>query len=148
MKRTIIIVLGGALLIFLVVRMFFVLVGRQDDVQREFVSMLNYDLSARVDSVGIFNKNAPVGFLYVVITRGTMESKEKKLARKLKHGRDLRFLVPSDSGRYSIFSRQIHDYKIGDSLVINSSQDKFQLFRGGERINELVISDNLSGNGD
>ena len=75
-----------------------------------------------------------------------IDNKEKKLARKLKHGRDLRFLVPSDSGRFSIFSRQIHDYQVGDSLVINSSKDQFQLFRAGEKINELVISDNLSGN--
>jgi hypothetical protein len=146
MKRTMILVLGAAFLLFLMVRMVFVLIGRRNDSEREFVSMLNYNLSARVDSVGIFNKNAPVGFLYVVITRGSIETKEKKLARKLKHGRDIRFLVPSDSGRYSIFSRQIHDYRVGDSLVINSSEDRFELFRDGKRINELAISDNLSGN--
>ena len=132
MKRTIIMVLGSALMIFLVVRMFFVLVGRRNDVEREFVSMLNYDLSARVDSVGTFDKHAPVGFLYVSITRGKVDSKEKKLARKLKHGKDLRFLA-RDSGRYYLFSRQIHDYKVGDSLVINSSQDQFQLFRTGKK---------------
>ena len=145
MKRTIILVIGTALMIFLIVRMVFVMIGRRGDAEREFVSNLNYDLSARVDSVGIFNKNAPVGFLFLVITRGTIETREKKVARKLKHGKDLLFLVPSDSGRYRIFSHQIHDYKVGDSLVINSSQDRFQLFRAGKRINELVISDNLSG---
>jgi hypothetical protein len=146
MNRTAIMIIGGALLLFLFVRMFFVMVGRRDKVEREFVSTLNYDLSARVDSVGTFNEHAPVGFLYVVITRGTIETKEKKLARKLKHGKDLRFLVPSDSGSYSIFSRQIHDYQVGDSLVINTSQDQLQVFRAGKMIHELVISDNLSGN--
>jgi hypothetical protein len=144
MKRTLILIFGAVLLLFLIVRMFFVMAGRWDDAKREFVSKLNYDLSARVDSVG-FYKNAPVGFLYVRITAGTIDSKEKKIARKLKNGKDLRFLVPYDSGRYYIFSRQIFDYKVGDSLVINSSKDLFQLFRGGEKIHELVISDNLSG---
>jgi hypothetical protein len=147
MKRTIIIIGAVALMIFLIVRMIVIHSGEVDDAKHEFVSKLGYDLSARIDSVGLFNKNAPVGFLYVTITRGTFENNEKKVARKVKDPSRIhwRYLVPRKGKGIEIFHKDANKLQQGDSLVINSDKDLLVIFRNGSKVSESVISENLRG---
>jgi len=140
MKRTTITVTAVAIVVLLTVRMFFVLVNRSNNKKREFVSKLHYDVSARIDSLGLFDK-APVGFIYLTITRGAIEADEKKINRSFKSNSGFRFLVRREDGRFEIFSRDIKKYQIGDSIVINSDEDKLFRFRAGEKLADTDISD-------
>jgi hypothetical protein len=144
MKRTLIIVGSVALLMFLIVRMIVIGARRGDKLEQEFVSKLDYDLSAHVDSVGLFNEHAPVGFLYVTVTRGQFQNNEKKIGRSLSKSRKFRFLVPKEN-QLEIFSQVAREQQAGDSLVINSSQDKMITYRNGTQVAESSISDNLRG---
>jgi len=145
MKRTLIIIGAVALMFFLIGRMIYIRSTEVDDLQREFVAKLEYDLSARIDSVGLFNKAAPVGFLYVTITRGTFENNEKKIARSLKGQDRFRFLVPREGKGIEIFHKDARQLEVGDSLVINSAEDKLTTFRKGVKVTEFVISEHLRG---
>jgi hypothetical protein len=143
MKRTTITVTAVGIVLLLTVRMFFVLVNRSDEKKEEFVSKLNYDLSARVDSVGLFSKQTSVGFIYLVVTRGVAETDEKKVNRTFKANPRFRFLMHLDDGRVEIFSRQAREYQIGDSLGISSDDDLITHFRAGSKVDEYKISDHL-----
>ena len=143
MKRPIIIVTSVVVFILLLVRTVFINIDRDNDAKLEFLSRLDYDLSARVDSVGLFSEHAHVGFLYITVTRGDLDSNEKKIARSIKRSRGLRFLVPFKGNRFEIFSRDAADFKVGDSLLINSKDDKLVLFRASLKVHEYAISENL-----
>jgi hypothetical protein len=140
MKRTLIIIGSVVLLILLVVRMVFVESGRQDEAREEFVSRLNYNFSSVVDSVGLFNERAPVGFIYLKTPLDTIENRERKISRGLKKKYTFRFLVPKNN-RFEIFSKDARKFKIGDSLFINTSEDKMRLQRGDSIVAEFKISE-------
>jgi hypothetical protein len=121
--------------------MIFLQIGRQDDRSREYVSMLNYDFSARVDSVALFNPNAPVGFIWFKITTDSLVYREKRIARKMNpKSRGGRFLEPVRGNRFQMFSRDARLYKVGDSLYVNSSEDKMLLFHDKQLVREFTIS--------
>jgi len=142
MKRPVVTAIGVGILLLLTVRMFFVLINREKNKKREFVSKLHYDVSARIDSLGVFNK-APVGFIYITITRGEIKTDEKKVNKSFKNNSRFGFLVRRKDGRFEIFSRDIKDYQVGDSIVVNSDEDKVYHFRAGEKLADTAISDML-----
>lgn len=145
MKRTLIIVGSVVVVILLIVRMFFVIASREDGQHKRFVEALNYDFSARIDSVGLFNDHARVGFIYFHVTNGTVNVDEKKARRKIKRGDKLRFLVPKDDNQFEIFARDAKDYQKNDSLYINTSADEIVVFREGKEVARKIISENLRG---
>lgn len=145
MKRTLIILTAVGVFILLVVRMIVTHSRRVDDAQREFVSKLGYDLSAAVDSVKLFNEHAPVGFIYVSVTRGKFENNEKKIGRTLRRKEKFRFMIPREGKGIRIFSKDAVKYKVGDSLIIDTARDQLIIFREGKQVARFVISENLSG---
>jgi hypothetical protein len=140
MKRTLIIIGSVIVLILLIVRMIFVQSGKQDEARREFVSKLDYDFTAMVDSVGLFNANAPVGFIYLKMPRDTVENRERKISRGLRKKYSFRFLVPR-KGRLEFFSKDARKFKSGDSLLIKAAEDKMRLMRGDSLVAEFKISE-------
>jgi hypothetical protein len=140
MKRTLIIVGSVILLILLIVRMVFVQSGKQDEDRREFVSKLNYDFAAMVDSVGLFNAHAPVGFIYLRMPRDTIENRERKISRGLRNKHRFRFLVPRKN-RLEFFSKDARKFKSGDSVIIKAAEDKMSLLRGDSLVAEFKISE-------
>jgi hypothetical protein len=141
MKRTLIIIGAVAVVILLIVRMIMLQISRQDDRSREYVSKLDYDFSARVDSVALFNPNAPVGFICFRVTTDSLVYREKRIARKMDpKSRGGRFLQPIRDNRFQMFSKDVKLYKVGDSLYVNSSEDKMRLFHERQLVREFTIS--------
>jgi c-di-AMP phosphodiesterase-like protein len=141
MKRNLIIIGSVVVVILLIIRMIVLQINRQDDRRKEYVSKLNYDFSARVDSVALFNPNAPVGFICFEVTTDSIAYRERRIARSMfGNSRRARFLDPVKENRFQMFSKDAKLYKVGDSLYVNSTEDKMRLFHDQQLVREFTIS--------
>jgi hypothetical protein len=140
LKTTWIIIGAAVVIILLIVRMITLLIAKDDALNKEFVSKLNYRFSAKVDSIALFNPNAPVGYIYIRSTTDSVVNKEKKISRLTREGRRMRFLDPARKNRFRMFSKDARLYKTGDSLYINTSEDRMQLFHDRALVREFTIS--------
>ena len=144
MKRTLIIGASIAVVILLIIRMVFVISGRQDKKREQFVSKLNYNFSARVDSVALFNPRAPVGMIYITPFSDTLVNKEKRIARSMgPEFRGARFFDVYRKSRFSMFSKDAKLYTVGDSLYVNTSDNKMILFHESKLVREFTISEEI-----
>jgi hypothetical protein len=142
MKRTLIIVASVALIIFLIVRMIVLQSNRQDEARRVFVSQLNYDFRTVVDSVSLFAPQAPVGLIYFKLADSTLGSTERKISRRLDKKNGYRLLVRRGSS-YEMFSKDARDFQAGDSLYINSADNRLRLYREQKLVGDFAISEVL-----
>jgi hypothetical protein len=124
--------------------MIVVQVNRKDQRRQEFVSKLNYSFSAVIDSVALFNPNAPVGYIYIKLTADTLLYEEKKIARGLgPEARRARFLEPANHNTFRMFSKDARLYKTGDSLYVNTGEDRMRLFHEQNLLREFTISEEI-----
>jgi len=144
MKKGLIIFLSIALLFFLVIRSFFL---HSDRVKKEklwYVKHLNFEFSARIDSVHVFRKSS--GILFFTITEGEINrSVERHLNRKLKYNSNLRCILDRPNGKLAIGSAEAKKYEVGDSIRVVTEQDVIKIYRNGTFVSEAEIAKSLSG---
>lgn len=140
MKTWKIVTLSAIILLLLVVRIF-----RQhmDDFLKErewYISKLNFDFSAEVDTV---RKSSHVVFH---VTNGNFDGyREYRLNQHLKHnGRITLFLYLPDQ-QMNLMSDSARLYQTGDSLYFNTSKNKVFVYRNKNLIFENELTKSLRG---
>jgi len=110
-----------------------------------YIKGLNYKLTARVDSAVVINGSKGIGFLYCSVTSGSFDpSVEDALGTNLKEHKRLRVMFPADNG-FKVFLGGIKRFSPSDSVVIDSDNDRFAVFRDNESIWEARVSDTTVG---
>jgi len=110
----------------------------ESEVQ-SYVHNLNYDFTAKIDSIILLKKGG--AYLICQITSGRCnESTEDSLNHHLINFKRIRFLHFKPNGQFLIVSGHTDRLKPRDSIVINSEEDKFHIFRNGQNILKSKIS--------
>jgi len=144
MKKWFTIALLIAAFLFLMGRAFYLRLGRGKNERKWYVQHLTYQCSVRVDSVKVFSRTN--GLVYIHPTGGEFNpSTEDRVNQKLKFNRSLQFALRMANGTRAFHSRDLHKYRTGDSLAINSDVDKIYIYRKGRLTAESQISEALSG---
>lgn len=141
MKKWMIVTLVVAIFLFLVVRAMYFHWGREN---KTYTKSLGLHFSATVDSLEIFYPTN--GYVYFHVTRGDLNpSTEHLVNQKPKQNNSLQFILDVGKEKQAFHSRDINKYNVGDSLAINSDDDKIYIYRKGKRIAESQISHALNG---
>ena len=110
-----------------------------------YIQGLNYKFTARVDSVDVTHEGKGIGFLFCTVTSGDFDpSIENILATKLKEHKRLRVLFPVGDG-FKVFLGGIKKFAPSDSVIVDSDNDRFAVFRGNESIWESKVSNTTVG---
>jgi hypothetical protein len=143
MKKTLLI-LGGVALVFilLVVRLFVVEGSSVRTEQEWFARELQYEFSAVVDSIRMFNGAS--GNLRGRITAGDPKtSREDSLKRHFKK-HDMMYLIYKHSSDSIIFILPYaNQVRKGDSLRISSSENRIEIFRNHQSVFHHPLSESL-----
>ena len=146
MKRTVIILIGIALLLLLlIVRLLFKQNSSVTDEREWFVKALRYEFSAQVDCVWMFNPNA--GRLRCLLTAGDPQIyREDSLKRSFKQ-HDMLYLIFKRSTDSITFVLPNHANLVakGDSMRVSSRENIIQFFRAGEPVVTDSLSETLTG---
>jgi hypothetical protein len=142
MKRQVIVIIAVVLIILLAtVRLVFKTKNKIEFEKLSYIRSLNYDFSAQVDSIIPIGKNGK-GFLVCRLTEGNVNPiVEDHLNQQLTHYKWMRFLFFKQDGQPQIFLEHISIYRAGDSVRVNSSNDKLAIYRKGSTIFESAIAD-------
>lgn len=144
MKRVGIIV-SILLLVLLIGRAVMNTGGELDNEIEEYVRNLNYDFSAKIDSIVVTNDEKDLGVLVCRITNGTYNKfVEDSLNRHLINYKRIRFLSFDQDGRFRKFLPDISKYRPNDSIVVSSKEDKYYIFRNSKTIFERKMSQSTS----
>jgi len=136
MKNWIVVI---CVLMLLAVRAIFKTENEIESEIQFYVHNLNYNFTAKVDSVILLKKGG--GYLICKITSGRCnESTEDSLNHHLINFKRIRFLHFKPSGQFLIVTGQPDKLRPRDSIVINSEEDKFHIFRNGLNILKTKIS--------
>lgn len=112
-----------------------------EDEMQSYVHNLHYDFSAKVDSIIVVSSSKGVGLLVCDVTGGNCKkSVEDSLNRHLTNYKRIRFLNFKPDGQFQIFLGGISRFKPGDSIKVNSNEDRFAVFRNGESILKSEVS--------
>jgi len=144
MRQSVIIIASIIIIGLLAVRSLVLHRTRVREERKWYITHLNYDFSATVDSVGAF-RGAGSGWVYFHIVGNSPDLyEEDRLNAKLKYARSLRFVRRK---KYILFflSFNINKYQKGDSIVINSAADKISVFRSDTLTYENKISPSIGG---
>lgn len=110
-----------------------------------YINQLNYQFSAHVDSVAIFPTDNR-GLVYLHLTGGDVESStEAAVNRKLKYNDRLRFIHHIDDHKLWFFTGEINKYNSGDSIHVNTDENKIMVYRNGGFFTESEIAAQLIG---
>jgi hypothetical protein len=146
MKRTVLILIGIALLMFLLTaRILFKQRSSVTDERKWFVKALRYEFSAQVDYVRMFNRNA--GRLRCLVTAGDPQIyREDSLKRLFKH-HDMLYLIFKRSKDSITFVLPNHANLVvkGDCVRVSSHENSIQLFRAGKPVASDSLSETLTG---
>lgn len=141
MKRSIIISIAAILMLLATARIFLKTENKIESEMQSYVRNLHYDFSATIDSVILVHEKKGVGFVVGNVTNGNCNrSVEDSLNRHLTNYKRIRFLHFQTDGRFRIFLGRISRYKPGDSIVVNSNEDKFTILRNGDALLETEVS--------
>ncbi len=141
MKRSIIIVVAAALLILATVRLLLKTEDEFEGERQSYVRKLNYNFSAKVDSLIVVNRENGRGFLVCKLTNEKLTRVlEDSLNQHLKNHEWIRFLFFDSDGQAQIFLEDIFNYHVGDSVCVNSNTDKFDVYRNEKPILESSVS--------
>src|SRR5688572_9417119 len=136
MKRSIIIVVA-ALLILAFVRLLWKTEDEFECERKSYVRNLNYNFSSKVNSIIVVSRKNGRGFLVCELSNGKLTGVlEDSLNQHLKNHEWMRFLFFNSEGHSQIFLEDIFNYHVGDSVYINSSTDKFNVYRNEKPIFE------------
>ncbi len=140
MKRPVIIGIA-VLILFMTVRILFKTGNEIDGEMQSYVHHLNYDFTAKVDSIILLNAKKDIGFIVCEITGGKYNRfVEDSLNQHLLNYKRIRFLNLKPNGQFSLFLGGISRYQPNDSIIVKSDADTFQIFRGGE----VILVSNVS----
>lgn len=110
-----------------------------DDEMQSYVSNLNYHFTATVDSVIQLKKGG--GYLICKIIGGKYRKEtEDSLNRHLVNFKRIRFLHFKANDKVLLIVGGINKFKPTDSVVVNSGEDKFRIYRGTEIILNAKVS--------
>jgi hypothetical protein len=143
-KKSYYIAIAIIVFLFLVARFFYLHI---DGVKKEkawYVKQLNYDFSGRIDSIQVYRHGNGTLFFHV-IDGNPDNSVEKGLKRHLKYNGRLDFVFLLPNGGASIFIHHAKDYLPGDSLDINTDDNRVRIYRDGVMISEDKITDSMRG---
>ena len=141
MKRSIIIVLAAVFLILATVRLLVKTEGEFEEERQSYIRSLNYNFSAKIDSIVVVSSKNERGFLVCELANGKLTSRlEDSLNQKLINHEWIRFLFFNSKGQAQIFLKDIFNYNAGDSICVNSNADKFYVYRNENPICESSVS--------
>jgi len=144
MKKWMKITLAIAVFVFLVIRAIYLHWDGAKNERPLYVNKLGFHFSATVDSLKGFSHTN--GLVYFHATGSDLNlSTEKQVNQKLKYNGSLQFILNFGKGKLAFHSRDLHKYNTGDSLTINSDDDKIYIYRKGKLMAESEISKALSG---
>jgi hypothetical protein len=104
MKRSIIVVMAAVLLVLAIVRLLLKTEDEFEDERQSYIRSLNYNFSAKIDSIVVVSSRNGRGFLVCELTDGKLTGHlEDSLNERLKNHEWMRFLfflIPKDRGKY------------------------------------------------
>src|SRR5260221_9547758 len=139
------IIIGGSfiLLIFLGIRGIYKTIYRVDDEKKWYVSQMKLNCTLQIDSIATYTKSG-VGNLYCDLISGEIDpSLEFRLNKKLRHHKQISFLIWRLDRRYIIFSRRASKYLKGDSLTVDSDSDQITFYRDGKEFWKAKVTNSL-----
>jgi len=139
MKRWMIITLSILLLAFLVVRGIRYQFQNSKEERKWYVSQLNFGFSAEIDSVKPRGKMHRLLFFHM--TSGAVE---RKLNKKLKHNTNMS-LVLYPANKPAIILNTDQNYERGDSLIVDTRQNRIAIYRKSIKISESDVIASLNG---
>lgn len=146
MKRTVLILIGIALLMLLLTaRIIFKQKNSVTDERKWFAKALRYEFTAQVDSVWMFNQNA--GRIRCLLTSGDPQTgREDSLKRLFKH-HDMLYMIFKRSADSITFVLPNHANLLakGDSVRVCSRENSIQFFRAGKPVVTGSLSETLTG---
>jgi hypothetical protein len=113
-----------------------------DTEKRWYMSQLGFDISGEIDSVIMDGKYH--GSLVFHVTKGRIDkSREEKLRNELEHNRRLRLFVHYPNGQLEMITPIAYKYRSGDSIHINSNEDRIFLYRKNKLISQYELMASL-----
>ncbi|HET6539416.1 MAG TPA: hypothetical protein VFG46_02975 [Chryseolinea sp.] len=141
MKRSIVIGIVVILMLFLASRILLNTGNEIDHEMQSYVNNLNYDFTAKVDSIILVNSKKGTGFLVCKITSGICNRfVEDSLNHHLINYKRIRFLNFKPNDQFQVFLGGISKYQPNDSITVNSKEDKFNIFRREEVLLKSEVS--------
>jgi hypothetical protein len=84
------------------------------------------------------------GLLVFHVTKGSIDrSREAKLQNELKDNRRLRLFVHHPKGQFEMITPIAYKYLHGDSIYVNTSEDRISLYRGHKLISQYEVMASL-----
>jgi hypothetical protein len=133
-----------AAFLFLVIRAMYLHWSGARDERPQYVKNLGYHFSATVDSLKGFSRTN--GLVYFHTASGDLNlSTENLMNQKLKYNGSIRFILNFGKDKLAFHSRELNKYSAGDSIAINSDNDKIYIYQKGKLAAESEITSALSG---
>jgi len=145
MKKTLLIFAGVALIvILLVVRLFTRQSNALDEERAWFVESLEYEFSARVDSIRMLNANT--GRLWCLLETGDPKvGREDSLKRHFREHDILYLIIRRTSDTVTFLVPYAHKILPGDRVRVSSKADSIRFFREGELVASDALTSTLTG---
>ncbi len=138
MKRSIIIISSIFLIAILAIRAIYVHIADLNDERRSYVWQLGYDFSSEIDSIQLHNKSH--GLVYFHVTKGNVDKNhEVQLNKKLYRNAEILLLEFKSNGTIEIASETAGQYLKGDSVCINTIENRILVFRKGNLITKSEV---------
>jgi hypothetical protein len=145
MKKGIVIAASIIFLMILIFRMFYTHFDRVRTEKLSYVEKLNFEFSGRIDSVKLLNSRKNGLLFFHIITGEIDKAAEDKLNLHLNHNGELRFILYKGNDKMAISMDEADRYRSGDSMLVNTSENKLKFFRGNEIISEKKVTEALNG---
>lgn len=130
----------------LVVRLFVKQSNKMDEEREWFARELQYEFSARVDSVRLFNENT--GRLWCRLTSGNPQTHREDSLKPLFKEHDMLYLIFHRSADSIIFLIPNGNYVAkGDSVRVSSEKNTIQFFRDKNQVATNQLSKTFTGYG-
>ena len=145
MKKLTIIIISLTIFLLLAFRTLFTYFDGVKDEKLSYVHKLNFKFSTKIDSVGRLNRRN-VGRIFFHSVIGTFEeSVEDKLKDELKYSGELRFIFRNENTiAMSINTKTADKYQTGDSIVVDTNNNKITFHRGAKVISENKVTEALA----
>jgi hypothetical protein len=145
MKKTLLILGGIALVLFLlIIRLFSRQHNHMTEEREWFIEGLRYEFSARVDSIWMLNQNT--GKLWCRVTSGDPQVHREDSLKRLFKEHDMLYLIFHKSADSIVFLVPNGNLvKQGDSVRVSSRNDNIQFFRDGKEVASDKLSATLTG---
>ena len=139
-KVTIRIIVGALILALLVFRLIYLKIRNSENELTWYRENLHYNFYARIDTTTVLSERGNGFFICYVVSGKFNPEVEDSLNRHLKHHERIRFVRFTDDKRLKFYSGVAQLYQKGDSMVVNSDDDIYRIYRGRELLRENKVS--------